>query len=162
MDLNRHTTLQYRSPEMVEPMLGLPVGLPSGECTSWSMRSCGLTRLDVWALGCLLYKLCYYTTPFEEHGPLAIVNAKYTFPPMPQYSPRLQHLIGKILMLALGLLGQTLTSIKASMLVEHPARRPTVFEVLRVAHEMSGTRPEVDYVSIFPLALTPSITYRSL
>ncbi|KAE8541110.1 hypothetical protein D1P53_002464 [Cryptococcus gattii VGV] len=110
MDLNRHTTLQYRSPEMVEPMLGLPVGLPS----------------DVWALGCLLYKLCYYTTPFEEHGPLAIVNAKYTFPPMPQYSPQLQHLI-------------------ASMLVEQPARRPTVFEVLRVAHEMSGTRPEVDY-----------------
>jgi AP2-associated kinase len=30
MDLNRHTTLQYRSPEMVEPMLGLAVGLPSG------------------------------------------------------------------------------------------------------------------------------------
>lgn len=30
-DLNRHTTLQYRSPEMVEPLLGLPVGLPSGE-----------------------------------------------------------------------------------------------------------------------------------
>lgn len=36
------------------------------------------------------------------------------------------------------------------MLVEQPARRPTVFEVLRVAHEMSGTRPEVDYVSISP------------
>ncbi|WVW82961.1 hypothetical protein I302_104977 [Kwoniella bestiolae CBS 10118] len=110
MDLNKHTTLQYRSPEMVEPMLGLPVGLPS----------------DVWALGCLLYKLCYYTTPFEEHGPLAIVNAKYTFPPVPAYSPRIQHLI-------------------ASMLVEQPVRRPTVFEVLKVAHEMSGTRPEVDY-----------------
>jgi AP2-associated kinase len=31
MDLNRHTTLQYRSPEMVEPMLGLAVGLPSGQ-----------------------------------------------------------------------------------------------------------------------------------
>lgn len=30
MDLNRHTTLQYRSPEMVEPMMGLAVGLPSG------------------------------------------------------------------------------------------------------------------------------------
>ncbi|KAK8869726.1 hypothetical protein IAR55_000294 [Kwoniella newhampshirensis] len=110
MDLNKHTTLQYRSPEMVEPMLGLPVGLPS----------------DVWALGCLLYKLCYYTTPFEEHGPLAIVNAKYTFPPVPSYSPRLQHLI-------------------ASMLVEQPIRRPTVFEVLKTAHEMSGTKPQVDY-----------------
>lgn len=31
------------------------------------------------------------------------------------------------------------------MLVEHPARRPTVFEVLKVAHEMSGTRPLIDY-----------------
>lgn len=79
MDLNKHTTLQYRSPEMVEPMLGWAVGLPS----------------DVWALGVLLYKLCYYTTPFEEHGTLAIVNAKYTFPQYPQYSPRLQHLIGR-------------------------------------------------------------------
>ena len=31
LDLNKHTTLQYRSPEMVEPMLGWAVGLPSGE-----------------------------------------------------------------------------------------------------------------------------------
>jgi len=30
LDLNKHTTLPYRSPEMVEPMLGWPVGLPSG------------------------------------------------------------------------------------------------------------------------------------
>ncbi|ORX39956.1 kinase-like domain-containing protein [Kockovaella imperatae] len=106
MDLDAHTTLQYRSPEMVEPMLGYAVGLPS----------------DVWALGVLLYKLCYYTTPFEDHGTLAIVNAKYTFPQYPVYSPKVQHLI-------------------ASMLVEQPSRRPTVFEVLRVAHDMSGTRP---------------------
>lgn len=68
-------------------------------------------RLDVWALGCLLYKLCYYTTPFEEHGPLAIVNAKYTFPPMPQYSPQLQHLIGNV-STSFSLLEQMLTSIK--------------------------------------------------
>lgn len=34
------------------------------------------------------------------------------------------------------------------MLVEHPSRRPTVFEVLRAVHDMSGTRPEVDYVSV--------------
>jgi hypothetical protein len=53
-----------------------------------------VSSIDVWALGVLLYKLCYYTTPFEEHGPLAIVNAKYTFPAYPVYSPVLQHLIG--------------------------------------------------------------------
>lgn len=34
VDLNKHTTLQYRSPEMVEPMLGWAVGLPSGMSTA--------------------------------------------------------------------------------------------------------------------------------
>ena len=92
MDLNRHTTLPYRSPEMVEPMLGLAVGLPSGMYPTTVQIS--TDTADVWALGVLLYKLCYYTTPFEEHGTLAIVNAKYTFPQYPIYSPRLQHLIG--------------------------------------------------------------------
>lgn len=129
MDLNKHTTLQYRSPEMVEPMLGWAVGLPSGESNE------NVADIDVWALGVLLYKLCYYTTPFEEHGTLAIVNARYTFPQYPVYSPQIQHLI-------------------ASMLVDHPARRPTVFEVLRTACDMSGTKPEVDYVSRHWDALT--------
>lgn len=32
---------------------------------------------DIWALGVLLYKLCYYTTPFEESGPLGILNAQH-------------------------------------------------------------------------------------
>lgn len=48
---------------------------------------------DVWALGVLLYKLCYYTTPFEEHGPLAILNVQYRIPPYPVYS---QGMIGMI------------------------------------------------------------------
>ena len=85
---------------MVEPMLGWAVGLPSGQFSSVSLIKDyhillppRLTRADVWALGVLLYKLCYYTTPFEEHGTLAIVNAKYSFPPYPVYSPRIQHLI---------------------------------------------------------------------
>lgn len=96
MDLNKHTTLQYRSPEMVEPMLGWAVGLPSGKRTD--PFRCDVRHadcVDVWALGVLLYKLCYYTTPFEEHGTLAIVNAKYTFPQYPVYSPKIQHLIGE-------------------------------------------------------------------
>lgn len=49
--------------------------------------------VDVWALGVLLYKLCYYTTPFEEHGPLAILNVQYKIPPYPVYS---QGMIGMI------------------------------------------------------------------
>ena len=34
------------------------------------------------------------------------------------------------------------------MLMEQPIRRPTVFEILKTAHEMSGTQPEVEYVSV--------------
>jgi serine/threonine protein kinase len=77
-DLNRHTTLQYRAPEMVDPYLRRSVDEKS----------------DVWALGVLLYKLCYYTTPFEEHGPLAILNVQYRIPPYPVYSSQMNTLIG--------------------------------------------------------------------
>lgn len=77
-DLNRHTTLQYRAPEMIDAHLRRLVDEKS----------------DVWALGVLLYKLCYYTTPFEEHGPLAILNVQYRIPPYPVYSSQMNTLIG--------------------------------------------------------------------
>ena len=80
-ELNRHTTLQYRAPEMVDLFSRRPVDEKS----------------DVWALGVLLYKLCYYTTPFEEHGPLAIINVQYRIPPYPVYSTQMNHLIGAYL-----------------------------------------------------------------
>lgn len=77
-DLNRTTTLQYRSPEMLDVWARKHVGLPA----------------DVWALGVFLYKLCYYTTPFEPHGVLAIQNVNYSFPRMPAYSNSIKDLIG--------------------------------------------------------------------
>jgi AP2-associated kinase len=109
-DLNRHTTLQYRAPEMVDPYLRRPIDEKS----------------DVWALGVLLYKLCYYTTPFEEHGPLAILNVQYKIPPYPAYSAQMNSLIG-------------------SMLLEHGAQRPAVFEILNVVHRMRGTKSKFTY-----------------
>ena len=81
-DLNKHTTLQYRAPEMVDVFLRRPIDEKS----------------DVWALGVLLYKLCYYTTPSEEHGVLAILNVQYKFPPYPVYSQQLNELIGKVVL----------------------------------------------------------------
>lgn len=77
-DIQKHTTLQYRSPEMIDVYRRLPVDEKS----------------DIWALGVLLYKLCYYTTPFEEHGQLAILNATFTYPAYPPFSDRLKALIG--------------------------------------------------------------------
>ncbi|KAH9923619.1 uncharacterized protein B0H18DRAFT_1095244 [Fomitopsis serialis] len=109
-DLNRHTTLQYRAPEMVDVYLRRPVDEKS----------------DVWALGVLLYKLCYYTTPFEEHGPLAILNVQYKIPPYPVYSQQMNTLI-------------------ASMLREHGAQRPSVFELLDHVHRLRGTKSRFTY-----------------
>lgn len=51
-------------------------------------------KSDIWALGVLLYKLCYYTTPFEEQGQLAILNASFKFPGYPSFSDPLKTLIG--------------------------------------------------------------------
>lgn len=80
-DVQRHTTLQYRSPEMIDVYRKQPIDEKS----------------DIWALGVLLYKLCYYTTPFEEVGQMAILNASYKFPSYPPFSDRLKMLIGKTL-----------------------------------------------------------------
>lgn len=77
-DIQRHTTLQYRSPEMIDVYRKQPIDEKS----------------DIWALGVLLYKLCYYTTPFEEVGQMAILNASYKFPAYPPFSDRLKRLIG--------------------------------------------------------------------
>jgi AP2-associated kinase len=77
-DVQKHTTLQYRSPEMVDVYRKQPIDEKS----------------DIWALGVLLYKLCYYTTPFEDQGQLAILNASFKFPSYPPFSDRLKKLIG--------------------------------------------------------------------
>ncbi|KAL1748953.1 hypothetical protein HDZ31DRAFT_28600 [Schizophyllum fasciatum] len=120
-DLNRHTTLQYRAPEMVDPYQRRPIDEKS----------------DVWALGVLLYKLCYYTTPFEEHGPLAILNVQYRIPPYPVYSANMNALI-------------------ASMLREHGTQRPSVFEVLNRVHSLRGTKSPYNYVIPAAQPLSPS------
>ena len=77
-DVQKHTTLQYRSPEMIDVYRKQPIDEKS----------------DIWALGVLLYKLCYYKTPFEEQGQMAILNASFKYPGYPSFSDRLKKLIG--------------------------------------------------------------------
>ena len=78
-DVQKHTTMQYRSPEMIDVYRKQPIDEKS----------------DIWALGVLLYKLCYYTTPFEEQGQMAILNASFKYPAYPPFSDRLKKLIGQ-------------------------------------------------------------------
>ncbi|GAA5899917.1 hypothetical protein JCM8208_005541 [Rhodotorula glutinis] len=96
--INKTTTLQYRAPELVDV---------------WGRKGFD-EKIDIWALGVFLYKLCFYTTPFEEHGPLAILNAQYKFPAYPAYSSSIRSLIG-------------------AMLQERASQRPNIYQV----HEMT-------------------------
>ncbi|KAJ3393177.1 hypothetical protein HDU84_002525 [Entophlyctis sp. JEL0112] len=80
-DIEKVTTVQYRAPEL---------------CDLYVRRGIGV-GVDVWALGVLLYKLCYYTTPFEEKGKLAILNGRYETPSYPSYSHSMTQLIGRML-----------------------------------------------------------------
>ncbi|EPS27772.1 hypothetical protein PDE_02716 [Penicillium oxalicum 114-2] len=104
-DVQRHTTIQYRSPEMIDVYRKQPIDEKS----------------DIWALGVFLYKLCYYTTPFEEVGQMAILNASYKFPAYPQFSDRLKMLI-------------------ATMLMENPQKRPNIYEVVKEICDMQGKK----------------------
>ncbi|ANZ75944.1 BA75_02718T0 [Komagataella pastoris] len=110
-DILRHTTPQYRSPEMVDLYRGHPINEKS----------------DMWALGIFLYKLCYYCTPFERFNPdhtpnykaeeMAIVNGSFQFPDRPPFSPRLKNVISKLL-------------------VSDPQKRPHIYHLLEEVCKM--------------------------
>ncbi|KAJ4151472.1 hypothetical protein LMH87_012169 [Akanthomyces muscarius] len=125
-DVQKHTTLQYRSPEMVDVYRKQPLN----------------EKADIWALGVFLYKLCYYTTPFEDQGQLAILNASYRFPSHPNFSDKLKRLI-------------------ASMLREDLNARPNIYQVVSEACAMQGRKvPIPDIYSGRSGSASPSKTNR--
>ncbi|KAF9967174.1 hypothetical protein BGZ70_010517 [Mortierella alpina] len=102
-EINNHTTLQYRAPEMLD--LYMRRGIDE--------------KIDIWALGVLLYKLCFYTTPFEEQGQLAILNVRYTVPDHPVFSP-------------------ALIGLFQCMLKEDPKQRPNIYQVMQMTSALRG------------------------
>ncbi|GME69144.1 unnamed protein product [[Candida] boidinii] len=130
-DIMRHTTPQYRAPEMLDLYRRQPIDEKS----------------DIWALGVFLYKLCYYTTPFENNsingagngggGDYAILNGRFSFPASPIYSSNLKNVISKCL-------------------VVNPVSRPNVYQLLQ---EICRLR-KVPYPNIHP-EKTPSVPERS-
>ncbi|QEU62342.1 Akl1 [Kluyveromyces lactis] len=108
-----HTTPQYRSPEMIDLYRCLPINEKS----------------DIWALGIFLYKLLFYTTPFELTGQFAILHSKYEIP-QNGYSSKLINLI--IIMLA-----------------ENPSLRPNIFQVMH--HVCSILKCDVPFADKYEL-----------
>ncbi|WBW72608.1 Ark1/Prk1 family protein kinase Ppk30 [Schizosaccharomyces osmophilus] len=98
-----YTTPQYRCPEMID--LNRQQGIDE--------------KSDIWAIGVLAYKLCYYTTPFETVGSPAILKASFSIPPFPKYSDRMKRFI-------------------ATCLQEQPSHRPNIYQTLKEIMEMRG------------------------
>ena len=101
-EIKKYTTLSYRSPEMIDLYSNLSI----------------TTKSDIWALGCLLYKLCFFTLPFGE-STLAIQNGNFTIPDNSRYSKKLHSLI-------------------KYMLESDPALRPDIFQVSSLAFGLLG------------------------
>ena len=79
-EIDKRTTLQYRAPEMCDLY------------RRWGLNE----KSDIWALGVLLYKLCYYKTPFED-SKMAILNGRFDIPSRPEYSSDLKQFIKNML-----------------------------------------------------------------
>lgn len=99
-EIGKYTTLSYRAPEMVDFYTGEPI----------------TTKADIWALGCLLYKLMFFTLPFGE-SILAIQNGQFTIPDNTQYTDGLLKLI-------------------KYMLDTKQERRPNIWQVSDVAFQL--------------------------
>ncbi|XP_021571195.1 cyclin-G-associated kinase isoform X2 [Carlito syrichta] len=63
-EITRNTTPMYRTPEIIDLYSNFPIG----------------EKQDIWALGCILYLLCFRQHPFEDGAKLRIVNGKYSIP----------------------------------------------------------------------------------
>ncbi|CAH2293096.1 cyclin-G-associated kinase [Pelobates cultripes] len=63
-EITRNTTPMYRTPEIIDLYSNFPIG----------------EKQDIWALGCILYLLCFKQHPFEDGAKLRIVNGKYSIP----------------------------------------------------------------------------------
>ncbi|XP_040603387.1 BMP-2-inducible protein kinase isoform X2 [Mesocricetus auratus] len=92
-EIKKYTTLSYRAPEMINLYGGRPI----------------TTKADIWALGCLLYKLCFFTLPFGE-SQVAICDGSFTIPDGSRYSHNIHCLI-------------------RFMLEPDPELRPDIFQV---------------------------------
>lgn len=101
-EIKKYTTLSYRSPEMVDLYSNLNI----------------TTKSDIWSLGCLLYKLCFFNLPFGE-STLAIQNGNFVIPDNSRYSKKLHQLIKYMLEL-------------------DPSIRPDIYQVSYLAFSLLG------------------------
>lgn len=142
-ELNQHTTMQYRAPEMID--LGMQVPITE--------------KADIWALGVFLYKLCYYTTPFEAPGagPAAILQARFEYPAKPPYSDAMRALVQSMLQVradARPSIDSILENVELQLLsLATPASSDTVTRANTLTPKPSSIRPVASRSSLRPRSI---------
>eukprot|EP00027_Filamoeba_sp_ATCC50430_P008306 CAMPEP_0168559528 /NCGR_PEP_ID=MMETSP0413-20121227/10573_1 /TAXON_ID=136452 /ORGANISM="Filamoeba nolandi, Strain NC-AS-23-1" /LENGTH=1251 /DNA_ID=CAMNT_0008590765 /DNA_START=31 /DNA_END=3786 /DNA_ORIENTATION=+ len=76
-DVQKNTTMDYRAPEMIDLY----------------RKDLINEKADIWALGVMLYKLCFFEPPFEPGSPLGILNGNYTIPENSRFSENIHNMI---------------------------------------------------------------------
>ncbi|XP_053321083.1 cyclin-G-associated kinase [Spea bombifrons] len=104
-EVTRNTTPMYRTPEIIDLYSNFPIG----------------EKQDIWALGCILYLLCFKQHPFEDGAKLRIVNGKYS---VPQNDTRYT----------------VFHSLILSMLKVNPDERLSITEVVSQLQEVAAAR----------------------
>uniref|UniRef100_F6QZV5 non-specific serine/threonine protein kinase n=1 Tax=Xenopus tropicalis TaxID=8364 RepID=F6QZV5_XENTR len=122
-EIKKYTTLSYRAPEMVN--------LYSGKMIT--------TKADIWALGCLLYKLCFFTLPFGE-SQVSICDGNFTIPDNSRYSQDMHCLI-------------------RYMLEPDPDKRPDIYQVSYFSFKLAKRECPVQNVhdAVIPVKLPEPI-----
>ncbi|WVY99692.1 hypothetical protein V8G54_025762 [Vigna mungo] len=108
-NIRKYTTPAYRAPEVV---VKVPPPMPSyvpgfyrwiGHVvdTRWMwdlfLREVINEKVDIWALGCLLFRICYFKSAFDGESKLQVLNGNYRIPDLPKYNSSITDLIRDML-----------------------------------------------------------------
>ncbi|KAL1469165.1 hypothetical protein MTO96_004882 [Rhipicephalus appendiculatus] len=104
-EMCKNTTPMYRPPEVLDTYNNYPIN----------------EAMDIWALGCVLFLLCFREHPFPDSSKLRILNANYSIPPGNTNFDILHDLI-------------------RGMLQVNPTSRPTIIDVVERLQEMGEAK----------------------